>query len=67
MNNSNVVITNSKGTVVATLQSTGGVALWNGCTASGNRLPTGTYKVYAAQGSTPATTGTPVARIIMIK
>lgn len=67
MDNSKVVITNNSGAVVASLTSTGGIAIWDGCTSSGNRLPTGTYKVYAAQGSTPSTTGTPVARIVMIK
>lgn len=67
MDNSNVVIADSKGNQVASLQSTGGIAIWDGCKASGNRLPTGTYKVYAAQGTTPATTGTPVTRIVMIK
>ena len=67
MENSIVVITDVKGNPVAKMTSTGGVAIWDGCNSSGNRQPTGTYKVYAAQGTTPATTGTPLTRIVMIK
>ena len=67
MNNSTVVITNAAGTKVATLSSTGGIAMWDVCNSSGVPVDTGVYKVYAAQGSTPSTTGNPVAKIAVIK
>ncbi len=67
MDNSYVVITDNKGTVVKSIVSTGGVAVWSGCDSNGNRLQTGTYRVYAAQGHNPDTNGRPVARIVMIK
>ena len=67
MDDSHVVITDNKGTVMTTLKSTGGIAIWSGCDSRGNRYSTGTYKVYAAQGTKPDTKGKPVARIVMIK
>ena len=67
MNNSTVVITDAAGTKVATLKSTGGIAMWDACNTSGNPVKTGVYKVYAAQGTTPSTTGKPVAKIAVIK
>lgn len=68
MNNSKVVITDAAGTTIATLTSTGGIAMWDGCSSSnGVPVKTGVYKVYAAQGTTPSTTGKPVAKIAVIK
>lgn len=67
MENSTVVITDIAGNQVATATSTGGVALWDACNAQGVPVKTGIYKVYAAQGQAPSTTGTPVTRIAVIK
>lgn len=68
MNNSTVVITDAAGANVATLTSTGGIAMWDGCkSTNGVPVKTGIYKVYAAQGTTPSTSGKPVAKIAVIK
>lgn len=66
MSNSNVVITDSQGNTVATLQSLGSVATWDPCDETGNRIKTGIYKVYASQGET-TTTGEPLTTIAIIK
>ena len=66
MENSNVLITDIDGNIVARLTSRGGTALWDGCDSNGNRLETGIYKVFASQG-TPSTSGTPVTRIAIVK
>ncbi|MBR5030589.1 MAG: hypothetical protein IKX63_05750 [Muribaculaceae bacterium] len=66
MENSNVIITDAAGTKVASLTSTGGIAMWDACNTSGVPVKTGIYKVYASQG-TPSTTGKPVAKIAVIK
>jgi len=66
MSNSNVVITNGEGTVVKTMTSNGGIALWDGCDDNGNRVKTGYYNVYASQGET-TTTGDPLLKIAIIK
>jgi hypothetical protein len=56
------------GANVATLTSTGGIAMWDGCkSTNGVPVKTGIYKVYAAQGTTPSTSGKPVAKIAVIK
>ncbi len=67
MNNSTVIITNAAGTKMATLTSTGGIAMWDGCNTNGAPVATGVYNVYAAQGKTPSTTGKPVAKIAVIR
>lgn len=67
MDNSRVVITDAAGNTVATTTSTGGYAMWDACNANGVPVKTGVYKVYAAQGTTPSTTGKPVTKIAVIK
>jgi flagellar hook assembly protein FlgD len=44
-----------------------GSALWDGSGEDGERVPTGTYNIYAAQGGQPAVTGTPQATVMVIK
>ena len=66
MANSNVVITDIDGNIVKTLISDGGIALWDGCDANGNRMETGIYKVYASQDVT-STEGEPLIKISIIK
>ncbi len=67
MENSYVVITDKDGAVVAQMGPVMGSALWDGCDDSGERVSTGTYNVYAAQGAQPVTTGKPQATIMVIK
>ena len=66
MANSNVVITDIDGNIVKTLISDGGIALWDGCDANGNRVETGVYKVYASQGVT-STEDEPLIKLSIIK
>jgi len=66
MENSYLTITNREGTVVAQLGPANGAQLWDGCDDNGERLPTGIYQIYAAQGTQPELT-TPVAKIMIIK
>lgn len=67
MDNSHVVITDAAGQVVASTTSIGGVAVWDACKSNGVPVNTGVYKVYAAQGTNPSTTGKPVTKIAVIK
>jgi putative immunoreactive antigen PG93 len=66
MENSTVVIKDANGKIVKQLTSTGGMATWDGCDSNGERLPTGSYAVYAAQGaaSLPAK---PCTKVMIIK
>ena len=66
MNNSNVVIADTDGNVVKELTSTGGLALWDGCDDTGNRVKTGVYNVFASQQE-PDLTSQPVTKISVIK
>jgi len=67
MDNSYITITDRDGNVVEQLGPVMGSALWDGCDDNGERLPTGIYHIYAAQGSQPSVTGTPQARVMIIK
>lgn len=67
MDNSYVTITDRNGAVVAQFGPVMGSALWDGSGENGERVPTGLYNVYAAQGAQPATTGVPRATIMIIK
>ena len=66
MANSNVVITDADGNVVKTMESDGGIALWDACNDNGERVETGIYKIYASQDETD-TTGEPLTQIAVIK
>lgn len=67
MDNSYVTITDHDGNIVAQMGPVMGCAFWDGSDASGNRVPTGTYNIFAAQGGQPATAGTPHATVMIIK
>ena len=67
MTDTYVTITDKDGNVIAQMGSVMGSALWDGCGANGDRVPTGIYNIYAAQGSQPSTTGTPKATVLVIK
>ena len=60
-------IRNRNGHVVAQFGPVIGSTLWDGCGEDGERLPTGLYNIYCAQGGQPETTGTPHATIMIIK
>lgn len=66
MDNSTVIIKDSKGNVVKQLTSTGGLATWDGCDSTGERLPTGSYQVYASQNAS-VIPNKPFTKIMIIK
>ena len=67
MEDSFVTVTDRNNNVIATFGPVMGSAFWDGSDASGERVPTGIYNIYAAQGSQPVTTGTPHATVMIIK
>jgi hypothetical protein len=67
MENSYVTITDRNGEVVAQMGPVMGSALWDCSSPDGNRLPTGVYNVYAAQGDQPSTEGAPLTTIMIIR
>ena len=67
MDNSFVTITDREGNIVAQFGPVVGSTLWDGSGPDGERVPTGIYNVYAAQGAQPAITGTPQTTIMIIK
>lgn len=67
MENSYVTITDREGNVVAQFGPVTGQALWDTSGADGERVPTGIYHIYAAQGEQPAITGTPRNTVMIIK
>ena len=67
MENSYVTITDRDGNVVAQMGPVMGSAFWDGSGADGERVATGIYNIYAAQGGQPALTGTPQATVMIIK
>ncbi len=67
MEDSFVTITDRNGQVVAQLGPVMGGAYWDCSGPDGNRVPTGVYNVYAAQGRQPSTTGTPQTTIMVIR
>ena len=67
MENSYVTITDRNGQVVAQMGPVMGSALWDCSGPDGERVPTGVYNIYAAQGGQPSTTGTPQATIMVIR
>jgi len=67
MENTYVTISDHNGNVVAQEGPVVGHLLWDGCGEDGERLPTGLYNIYAAQGALPTATGTPQATVMIIK
>lgn len=67
MENSYVIITDRNGTVIARMGPVSGHVLWDACGSDGERVATGLYNIYAAQGAQPSITGKPVTSILVIK
>ena len=67
MDNSYVTITDRDGNIVTQLGPVVGSALWDCSGADGERVATGIYNIYAAQGAQPAITGTPQTTIMIIR
>ena len=67
MEDSYVTITDRAGQVVKRMGPVMGSTVWDGCGSDGERVPTGIYNIYAAQGSQPAVTGTPQTTVMVIK
>ena len=65
MDNSLVKITDAQGHVVWQSKSEGGMAIWDGCDASGNRVRSGVYMVYASQNASGDSSGA-VTKIVVI-
>ena len=67
MEDSYVTVTDHEGHVVVELGPVTGSALWDGSGDDGERVATGIYYIYAAQGVAPSTTGTPQATVKIIR
>ena len=67
MENSYVTITDRNGNIVAQFGPVMGSALWDASGPDGERVATGIYNVYAAQGAQPDITGTPKATVMVIR
>jgi len=67
MEDTYVTITDRDGNIVTQMGPVMGRAFWDGSGADGERVATGIYNIYAAQGAQPAVTGTPQATVMIIK
>ncbi len=67
MDKTYVTITDRDGNVITQMGPVMGSALWDGSGADGERVPTGVYNIYVAQGAQPAVTGQPQATVMVIK
>lgn len=66
MDNSLVKIADSAGNVVYQTVSEGGMATWNVCNQSGERVRTGVYYVYASVGGDSMTANSAVTKIMVV-
>lgn len=67
MDNSLVKIADAAGNVVFQTTSEGGMAIWNGCNLSGERVRTGVYYVFASQSGEGISTSAAVTKILVVK
>lgn len=67
MDKTYLTITDQDGNVITQMGPVMGSALWDGSGADGERVPTGVYNIYAAQGALPTITGKPQATVMIIK
>ena len=66
MDNSLVKIADISGNVLFQGRSEGGILIWDGCNAGGERVKTGVYLVLASQNETGSSTGV-VTKIMVVK
>lgn len=66
MEDSLVKVTDAAGNVFFQGKSQGGMITWDGCDASGNRVKTGVYYVFASQNGNGQTSGA-VTKILVVK
>lgn len=68
MDNSLVKIADSAGNVVAQIKSDGGMAVWDGCNVSGERVRTGVYFVFvsASNGTVDSSSKGAVTKILVV-
>jgi len=67
MEDTYLTIADRAGNTVVQMGPVTSSALWNGCGADGDRVPTGVYNIFASQGSFPVANGTPQATVLIIK
>ncbi len=67
MENSLVKIADAAGNVVYQTTSEGGMAVWNGCNLSGERVRTGVYYVFASQSGENQSGNSAVTKILVVK
>lgn len=67
MEDSYVTVTDREGNIVVQFGPVTGKALWDTSGDNGERVATGIYHIYAAQGEQPAITGTPRNTVMIIK
>jgi len=67
MENSYVTVTDREGNVVTQLGPVMGSVLWDGSGPDGERVATGIYNIYAAQGGAPVVNGSPHATVMIIR
>ena len=67
MENTYVTITDRDGHIVTQIGPVMGSALWDASGEDGERVATGIYNIYVAQGAQPAVTGTPQTTVMIIK
>ncbi len=66
MDNSLVKIADAAGNVFKSMRSNGGMATWDGCNASGERVKSGVYYVLASQNENESSSGV-VTKILVIR
>lgn len=67
MDSSLVKITDAAGNLVYQTKSEGGMAVWNGCNTSGERVRTGVYYVFASQSAEDQSGNSAVTKILVVK
>ena len=66
MDDSLVKIADAAGNVFHQGRSNGGIFVWDGCDASGNRVKTGVYYVFASQGGSEGTSSSAAVTKILV-
>jgi len=67
MDDTYVTITDHNGNVVRQIGPASGRAFWDCCAANGERVATGVYNIFVAQGAYPVISGEPNTTIMIIK